>query len=101
MNAHLSFRYRRRRTALQQREFCAVQRERICKRWEKRQTDAADDPMRCDQAARITIEHSKRPRTIVVVTRREEDGRMGRWQGIGPRGLTGAGIGKLIGEFLR
>ena len=59
------------------------------------------EPIRKDRVVRITIEDSMQPRTIVLIRQRDLGERMGRWYGIGERGLTGMGIGRLIGEYLR
>jgi hypothetical protein len=66
---HLSFRYRRRRTPQQQREFRAAQSRRISARWAKAAKARAGDPVRQTRTNRITIEDTHNTRTILLVHR--------------------------------
>jgi hypothetical protein len=86
--------YRNSRRAKQLRKCAAMRAAKERKRLES----CANEPVREDVVVRITIEHSKWPRTSLVIVR--QTGRR-RWQGIGARGLSSQGVGKLIGEMLR
>ena len=66
---HLSFRYRRRRTPQQQREFRAAQARRISARWAKVHVASIGDPVRQTRTNRITIEDTHNTRTIIHVHR--------------------------------
>lgn len=56
---HTSFRYRRRRNAQQQREFCDAQRRRVQRRWEKAHAVSAGDPVREERVlVTLVIEHA-------------------------------------------
>jgi hypothetical protein len=68
---HLSWKYRRRRTPQQEREFRAAQSRRIAKRWEKASTARAGEPVRQTRTNRITIEDSHRMRLEFVLARQE------------------------------
>jgi hypothetical protein len=70
---HLSFRYRKRRTPQQQRDFCAEQSRRISGRWAKVHAAAAGDPVRQTRTNRITIEDTHTTRTILLVRRQQTE----------------------------
>lgn len=63
----LSFRYRRRRTPQQMREFRAAQAERAKRREEKRRMDsgATAEPIRETRVQEIVVRDSHRPRTVI------------------------------------
>jgi hypothetical protein len=94
---HLSWQYRGRRNAQQQREFRAAQRKRIAARWAKR----AQDEMRVDRRVEIVIRDSLRPMTTLTLTQRDFGERLSkRWSGIGKRRLTTRSLDRLIARFL-
>jgi len=66
---HLSWKYRRRRTPREQREFRIAQSRRVNRRWEKRREAMALDPVRTSRVTRLTIEDSHRPRLVIVASR--------------------------------
>ena len=70
---HLSFRYRRRRTPQQQRDFCAAQSLRISARWAKIHAAAEGEPIRQTRTHRITIEDTHTTRTILLVRRQQTE----------------------------
>jgi hypothetical protein len=67
---HLSWKYRKRRTPREQREFRAAQSKRINRRWEKQRESMAWEPVRQTRVTRITIVDSHRP-SLVIEARRE------------------------------
>jgi hypothetical protein len=66
---HLSWKYRKRRTAQEQREFCEAQSRRVARRWKKRQEAMAAEPRRQTRVTRITIEDSHRMSLVVTLYR--------------------------------
>jgi hypothetical protein len=66
---HLSWKYRKRRTAQEQREFCEAQSRRVNRRWKKRQEAMAAEPIRETRVTRITIEDSHRMSLVVTLYR--------------------------------
>jgi hypothetical protein len=70
---HLSFRYHRRRTPQQQREFCAAQARRVAARWAKAAKARAADPVRQTRTNRITIEDTHTTRTILLIRREQTE----------------------------
>ena len=102
---HLSFRYRRRRTPQQMREFRAAQARRIAKRWEKAQAKKASEPIRKTRVTEITVRDTVLPmRTIRIVrdptargwgraTVYENDARL-------PRKVGARQLGLMIAQWL-
>jgi hypothetical protein len=68
---HLSWKYRRRRTPQEMREFRAAQSRRIAKRWEQVHAAQSDEPVRQTRTNRITIEDSHRMRLVFLLARQE------------------------------
>jgi hypothetical protein len=95
---HLSWKYRRRRNAQEQREFSAAQRRRVEARWRKVHAEQSGTPIRTDRVVQIVIVDSHRPRTTLTLT--QTDCR-GRWHGIGQRSIARAGVARLLADFLR
>jgi hypothetical protein len=75
---HLSWKYRGRRNAKEQREFNAAQSGRINRRWEKRRLALAGEPVRQTRTTRIMIEDSHRMRLVFVLARQESRRGWGR-----------------------
>jgi hypothetical protein len=75
---HLSWKYRRRRTPQQQREFRAAQSARIAKRWEAYRAARVNEPIRATRTTRITIEDSHRMRMVFMLARQETPRGWGR-----------------------
>ena len=95
---HLSWKYRKRRTAQEYKEFCEAQRARVAKRWLKRTEQMQDEPVRVDRVIVILIRDSHRPQTEICLKRIAN---LGRWHGIGSRGLGTGRVARLIAEFLQ
>jgi hypothetical protein len=76
---HLSFRYRRRRNAQEQREFCAAQSGRIAKRWAKAAAAREGEPIRETRVVEMTIRDSHRPMRIVRLQAEETERGWSRW----------------------
>ena len=97
-SAHLSWRYRRRRTPQQSREFSAAQSRRARKRWE---VCRPDEPPRETRVIEITIRDSHRPMQIIRATQLQGDeGRGGRLRidGIQARPVGRRGLGVIVAE---
>jgi hypothetical protein len=59
------------------------------------------EPVRQDRVVEITIRDSHRPMTAIRLRREQDDeGRWGRWSGIGAAHLGPSGVGKIIGKYL-
>ncbi len=103
---HLSWKYRRRRTRAQQREFCAAQAARVEKRWAKARAAAAAEPLRTDRVVELTVRDSHRPGTTLRLESRETAAGFRRWamaeagRQIGPRRMGRHAIAKLIAQWL-
>jgi hypothetical protein len=70
-------------------------------RWRKYHEKLAGEPVRTDRVIEITIRDSHRPMTVIRLRREQNDeGRWGRWRGIGKTALGPSGVGKLIGKYL-
>ena len=105
---HLSWKYRRRRTPQEMREFRAAQSRRIAARWAKVHAARAADPVRQTRTNRITIEDTHTTRTILVVRREQTERGWSRARvevnGIitcGHRAWTLRQLGNAIGGILQ
>ena len=94
---HLSWRYRRKRTAKEQKEFREAQRKRIEKRWEKELAGRVGEPVRQTRVVELEIRDSMRPRTTIRLEAEEAErgwGRWAVWQDGVRVGTEGSGKGK-------
>lgn len=76
---HLSWKYRRRRTVQEEREFCEAQRQRIAKRWAKVHAVQVGDPVRQTRVIQMTILDTHRPMRIIRLQAEETERGWSRW----------------------
>jgi hypothetical protein len=63
--------------------------------------DHSGEPLRETRTVEITIRDSLRPLTVILVRRHEgDDGRWGRWRGIGKAPLGKHGLANLLAAYL-
>jgi hypothetical protein len=76
---HLSWKYRRRRTAQEMREFRAAQSRRIAARWAKVHAAHVGEPVRETRVVEMTIRDSHRPMRIIRLQAEETERGWSRW----------------------
>jgi hypothetical protein len=77
---HLSWRYRRRRTPQQEREFREAQRRRIARRWEREREQRAGEPVRQTRVVEFPIRDTHRPFALIRIEAQPTQRAWGRWQ---------------------
>ena len=100
---HTSWRYRRRRTAQERKEFCEAQRKRVKSRWKKWHEALKNEPTRVTRLTELTIRDSQRP-MMVLKLEWSQKGRCrielnGQMMGLRPMGRTG--LGKTLARVLQ
>jgi hypothetical protein len=76
---HLSWRYRRRRNAKEEREFRAAQSRRVAQRWSKASAVRVGEPIRETRVVLMTIRDSHRPMRIIRMQAEETERGWSRW----------------------
>lgn len=105
-NQHLSFRYRRRRTPQQQREFRQAQSRRARKRWNAAIEERSAEPVRRTRVVEIPVRDTHRPRTTIRLEADENPRGWSRWKvtqnghPISARRLGRHAVGELIARWL-
>ena len=103
---HTSWRYRRRRTAAQEREFRDAQRRRVEARWARQSAERERDPVRQTRVVEITVRDSHRTRTLIRLEADENERSWGRWgvwqdgQRVEQRRAGKRQLAAMVAEFL-
>jgi hypothetical protein len=76
---HLSWKYRRRRTPQEMREFREKQRQRIQQRWARVHAACAGEPVRASRIVEFPIRDTHRPFAMIRLEAEPTERGFGRW----------------------